>query len=290
MTEQNSIATTQDQELDDILDSGSQNSFNPVMVTVGIVHQSGKFSIEGMPDQARLSAVIIAGRKTRIEYPKYENHVQHGALTGKDLGDAINEFTKKRPFCSSEDGVNGKLADIDWDEADGSKAKDAIKIIKAKIAEGGLKCAMCPLAKWGSVEFFGSNGRGMACKEMRKLLLYRGTPIPMILNVPTSSIRAWDQYCSSLAVANKQYTKVHTELALDVIERGQTKYSVMTFAYIRDIEPELKQELMQSVLDANGIEMPLVKAMINMFLGTGVSLEDYIGETNGDEKPAKDEF
>jgi len=288
MTTSNVPVSVNDQELDDILDSGSQNSFNPVMVTVGIVHQSGKFSIEGMPDQARLSAVIIAGRKTRVEFPKYEKHIQHGSLTGDDLNNEITVFTKKRPFCSSEDGVNGKLADVDWDEAESSKAKDAIKIIKGKIAEGGLKCAMCPLAKWGSVEFFGSNGRGMACKEMRKLLLYRGTPIPMILNVPTSSIRAWDQYCSSLSVANKQYTKVHTELALDIIERSQTKYSVMTFAYLRDIEPELKQELMQPVIDANGIEMPLAKAIINMFLGTGVSLEDYIGDA--DEKPADDKF
>ena len=258
--------------LDDAI--GDQDSgYVPQIVNISIIHPTGQFSIEGMPSQSRISGIALSARRTRVFFTQFGN---------QEISDDVIKFTNGRPFCSSENGVDARLCDSSFEDIT-NPSKDAILMIRDKISVGGLKCSLCPLSKYGSVELLGVNGKGQACKELRRLLLWRGVAIPMVLNIPTSSIRAWDQYCSSLAIANKSYNKVQTEITLSVKEAGRNKWSVCEFAFKDDIEDEMIHALLQPVVNADGIEMPLAKAMINQFNRVEVKVEDYMG-SNGSTK------
>ena len=265
-------------DLADILKDGSQNSYVPSIVRIDIVHPLGQFSIEGMPTQSQITGVVLAAKRCRVLFPNFGN---------EETRKAVADFTDKRPFCWSDNAVSAQLADIDWDKA--SPAKAAIDMLKAKISDGGLRCPLCPLSKWGSVELIGRAGKGQVCKELRKLLVWRGVPIPMILSLPTSSIRSWDGYCSSLQVASKSFNSVTTTIKLVVKEISGSKYSEAQFGYHDDLVDEQKEMLMDTVITPDGLERPLARAMIDQFLGTEVSIDDYIGE-NGNGTKKEDDF
>ena len=272
------VAIPKGSSLDAILDEGSQNAYVPSIVSIEIVHPIGQLSIDGTPPMSHLSAVILAAKRCRVLFPHFGN---------EETRKAVADFTDKRPFCWSDNAVSAQLADIDWDKA--SPAKDAIDMLKAKIGDGGLKCPLCPLSKWGSVELIGRSGKGQVCKELRKLLIWRGVPIPMVLSLPTSSIRAWDGYCSSLQVGEKVFNRVITDITLKVKEMSGSKYSEAQFAYKDDLAEEQVEELMQPVLTPDGLEKPLAKAMIDQFLGLEITVDDYLGE-NGNGTKKEDDF
>jgi hypothetical protein len=271
-----SVAIPKNNSLNDILATGSQNAYVPSIVNITIVHPIGKFSTEGMPEESMITGVVLAAKRCRVLFPNFGN---------EDTRKGVAEFCGKRPFCSSDNAISAKLADIDWDKS--SPVRDAIDMLKMKIADGGLRCPLCPMSKWGSVEFIGRSGKGQVCKEMRKLLIWRGFPIPMTLTLPNSSIRSWDSYCSSLQIAGKPFNSVTTETKLQTKELSGSKYSEALFSYKDDLESEQIDQLMEMVTTADGIEKPLAKAMIDLFLGLAVTEEDYLGEKT---ENGKDDF
>lgn len=80
------------------------------------------------------------------------------------------------PECASTDGITGTTQD-------GSERK----------------CAACPMNEWGTGEDEAGNPtRGKACKEMRRIFLANeDTAIPVVLTLPPTSIRAFDDYISA---------------------------------------------------------------------------------------------
>lgn len=76
------------------------------------------------------------------------------------------------PDCRSKDGF--------WGEGD-----------------PGGECDHCPLAQWGSDP---KGGRGQACKEVKQLLLLRdGHNLPVVLNVPPTSVKNVERFIHRLA-------------------------------------------------------------------------------------------
>lgn len=92
------------------------------------------------------------------------------------------------PDCGSMDGKIGTVA-----------------------ATGEIKdCAKCPHSKFGS----GENG-GMACKQKRRVYILReGEILPVILTVPTGSLKEFTKYVTRLLQKGKKTNSVVTKFAL----------------------------------------------------------------------------
>lgn len=115
------------------------------------------------------------------------------------------------PQCVSQDGMTG-------------------------LGDPGGACSVCPFAQWGS----GKNGRGQACKAMRRLFLLRpGQLLPTMLTLPPSSLAAARKYMVALISMQRAYWSVVTAIGLEKESNPEgIKYSLATFKRARDLTPE----------------------------------------------------
>lgn len=100
-----------------------------------------------------------------------------------------------KPDCFSNDGVTPSP------EAENRQCKT---------------CAACPKAQWGSV--ITDNGKkGKACSEVKRLAVAPAGQIndPMLLRVPPTSLRPWDNYVASLIKRGVNPAQVVTQVAFD---------------------------------------------------------------------------
>ena len=97
------------------------------------------------------------------------------------------------PDCSSDDGVNGT-------------------------GDPGGLCKQCPLNKFGSAT---NGGKGKACKETLQLFVLRsGEALPVVLNLPPSSLRPWSQYVARLVREKRSARGTITEFTLDAVKNS----------------------------------------------------------------------
>ncbi len=125
----------------------------------------------------------------------------------------------KRPRCASPDGVQGE-----WRNEDGTTRV--------------MQCAGCPRNRWGSeVKEDGSRGRGKACKEMRRfLVLMEGNDVPVLVTIPPTSCKAFDQYASALRTKRSSYFAVETTIGLEKTKNPDgIAYSTATFRKAGDV-------------------------------------------------------
>jgi hypothetical protein len=268
------LPTTDDQamaELDKVLEDAVADSYIPQLIKAEIVHVTASFNIEGMPSMTSLTGIIISAKRNRVFFPKYADKI---------FSDKLIKLSEGRPFCSSTDCVKGDIAEIDIENS-GGEVRSSAEMIKAKLAQGGLICKLCPFSQFGSVKDFGLSGRGQACNELRRLLFWRpDVNIPMVISLPPTSIRAWDGYMSSLNIANKQANKVITELSLVPVETGSNKYATARLSYKADIDQGILQLMLKPTV-IGGVQKSFIKAMIDLFLQKPIDVEDYMGTTNG---------
>ncbi|MFH0810965.1 MAG: hypothetical protein V2A77_10955 [Pseudomonadota bacterium] len=123
------------------------------------------------------------------------------------IGDAV------QPVCSSRDGVVGVVSD------------------------GGQRpCFSCQYNEWGSDP---KGGRGKACGEYRLLVVIPdGMRVPLRLRLPVTSIGAWDQYATNLALSKKAraYFTVLTHFGLTKeAGEGAIEYYTITCAMQREL-------------------------------------------------------
>lgn len=244
--------------------------FNPIPVQVKINHQGSLFDLSGIGTLDMLEIVVLAAMRVRTFFPN---------MGSKDVTKTILEFTGNRPLCSSQDYVNGVLIDANWENA-----PEAASMLKGKIAEGALVCAEghCPLNAWNSVKLLGKDGRGKACAELRRLCIWKpGWNIPVILSAPTSSVRAWDEYCSSLVLKDFKPHYVYTRMSLESKSGGGQNYSVIKFQYVNTIGEKERNELLTKV-NLRGVEASLIKSLVDVFKRRALTVEDYPATpTNG---------
>lgn len=228
-------------ELSDALEPDAQG-YTAQMVVVKIAHDTSMFAIPSLAPVKRLSALILASRRVRTFFPKLSTKVAEKQIT---------DVTSKRPICSSDDYEHGEMADIDWNSINDNI--HPAKMIKDELAKGGLSCRVCPYNQWGSVTMLGKEGRGKACSDKRRLLLWsEGIKIPQLLQAPTTSIRAWDAYCSSLDAAGLKHTMVITEIALEPKSYGEQSWSALTFSMTGPVLEEMADELIAIVPTPDG--------------------------------------
>ena len=114
------------------------------------------------------------------------------------------------PDCGSYDGVTG-------------------------VGEPGGCCAHCPLNQFGS----GENG-GKACKNKRRIYILReGELIPILLTLPTGSMKAFAVYVKRLLAKGKKTSGVVTRFSLQKVQNaGGIAYSQAQFAVARLLTEE----------------------------------------------------
>lgn len=151
----------------------------------------------------KLEGVIIASRPVRALWPNQEG--------------------VKTPICNSTDGIAGHAQDVDAfvEMAEHSGVIDKVKPFEP------MACNHCPFAQWGS----GKDGRGQACKEMRRLLLWPDDSVsPVILSLPPTSVARWDRYASAGRASKTPYFSVRTIIQAEAATTPTgTRYSRVTF-------------------------------------------------------------
>ena len=159
------------------------------------------------------------------------------------------------PDCYSTDGLKGSNREVHPD----------------------LICATCPYNQFGSAP----NGRGKACRDMRRLIVIPSEGgVPYIINVPPSSLRSWDQYCTMVRGKGFRYYAVSTKLSL---ERATNKDNIE----FSRLKPEIVGPLSYEKI------MDLVKLRIELqaFLEAPITIEDVqdVNTSNLDDQDAKTE-
>ena len=99
----------------------------------------------------------------------------------------------------------------------------------------GGSCAHCPLNQFGS----GENG-GKACKNKRRIYILReGELIPILLTLPSGSMRDFSVYVKRLLAKGKKSSSVVTKFSLQKATNANgIVYSKAQFAVDRALTPE----------------------------------------------------
>lgn len=134
------------------------------------------------------------------------NHASH-AYWAEDSSEEENN----PPICSSPDGKTG-------------------------IGLPGGACATCEMNKFRTA----AKGRGKACKNMRVIYLLRsGDYMPLQLNLPPTSIKAFQDFVSSAFIMRRRATCGSlVQISLRRESNGKDVYSVATFKRLYDFTGE----------------------------------------------------
>lgn len=127
----------------------------------------------------------------------------------------ISESENKNPDCVSYDGHVG---------------------VKAATGEA-CDCADCPLNQYGTAK----KGSGKACKNAHRIFLLRsGDPLPMIINIPPTSLKEMKRYFVKSVVARGQKSfQVITRITLKKAQNADgISYSTAVFTRVGDIPTE----------------------------------------------------
>ena len=118
------------------------------------------------------------------------------------------------PLCSSRDGLEGYFdphSELAKEAAKAAVQHPAVLTLDAAAAEGPWLCAHCPLSEFGSAAV----GNGQACKSLRRLVvLIKGWAAPVLLTLPPTSCKIWDQYVSGRRSRGKAYFDAWARIGL----------------------------------------------------------------------------
>ncbi|MCL2509217.1 MAG: hypothetical protein FWF05_08585 [Oscillospiraceae bacterium] len=122
------------------------------------------------------------------------------------------------PDCGSFDGVTGV----------GDPDAAGVKQVRA--------CKKCPLNQYESAE----EGKGKACKNRRRIYVLReGEVFPLLLSLPTGSLKEFTNYLKRLLSKGKKSNSVVTRFSLKkATNQGGVVYSQAQFAVDRALSPE----------------------------------------------------
>ena len=120
----------------------------------------------------------------------------------------------------------------------------------------GGTCKNCPFNQFGSGE-----GKGKACKNRRMLYILRENEIfPMMLNLPTGSLKGFTKYVQSLLTRGKRPHQVVTKISLRKANNsGGIEYSQAVFKAVRVLD-----EKEQTGIDTMVAQMKTYAANLTM--------------------------
>lgn len=162
-------------------------------------------TLAGEIAEKEIEGIVVAWRPARVFWQESYS----GGASGKP------------PDCSSKDGLVG-------------------------VGNPGGSCTECPYAQFGSALLpNGQPGPGQACKDIRQLLVLQPDEIlPHLLNVPPTSLKAFNQYSMGLLSGRIPYWGVVTKATLEkaVSEQGKP-YARISFRMGRRLDASEQQTL-----------------------------------------------
>lgn len=178
------------------------------------------------------------------------------ALSQKIRGYWPDSGTGQAPLCSSPDGSRGifnpEPSDDQFKAAASARTPHPgiVALTNNQPLSETYACATCPMNQWGSEhQRRGGQGKGRACKEMRRLLLFvDGRALPALMSLPPTSIKTWDAYCSALHAKRSAYFAVRTRFELDkATAAGGETYNVVKLSQAGAIDDKT---LLAAVVEA----------------------------------------
>ena len=132
------------------------------------------------------------------------------------------------PDCGSFDGITGE-------------------------GDPGGECKKCPMNQFGSAppdKPGDENGKGKACKNRRRIYVLReGEVFPLLLSLPTGSLKEFTKYIKKLLSKGKRTNMVVTRFSLKkATSSGGVLYSQAQFTVDRPLTPE-EQALINSMTE-----------------------------------------
>lgn len=127
----------------------------------------------------------------------------------------------KAPVCSSLDGYAP------------TGGPQAIDFGDGRVTYTGPTCAGCVFNVWGSAaEWKDDPGNASkACTEKRLLgLLIKGRDIPVLLFVPPTSLRAWQQHTADMRLRRAPLAGTYTRIRVEREEAGERTWGSLRFA------------------------------------------------------------
>lgn len=112
-------------------------------------------------------------------------------------------------------------------------------------------CATCPQNQWGS-RITDSGKEAKQCSDVKRLAVSAGGQIndPMLLRVPPTSLRAWDQYVDMLKKRGLKPTQCITRITFDPNVAHQLLVFKTSDFITPEMVPDIEAELRGSTLDA----------------------------------------
>lgn len=151
--------------------------------------------------------------ETKLEGVVIHNHKCNARFDEDTLGEP--------PICASMDGKIGNAVNPETGEVE------------------SFGCLDCPFNEFGSAH--GGKGPGKACKNMIRLyMMVPGSPIPILISLPPTSMKNWQAYrISTLAAKGLKPYEVVTELTLTIAaNKAGVKYSVVKPRLVGKLGPE----------------------------------------------------
>lgn len=131
------------------------------------------------------------------------------------------EGSAEKPDCYSNDGIRPAA------DAENPQCKT---------------CALCPQSQWGS-RTTESGKKGKACSEVKRLAVAAPGQLndPMLLRVPPTSLRNWDQYVDMLKKRGATPPQVVTKISFD----HSVSHQLLNFKPIGFIDGPLVEQLLE---------------------------------------------
>lgn len=131
-----------------------------------------------------------------------------------------------------------------WPDKDSQSEPPACASLDGKIGHGnpGGDCKTCPLNEFGS----GEGGSGKACKNSRRLYLLRPNELlPVVLNIPATSMREFDAYLGTKLIARGIHpSTVVTRIKLKkAVSKDDKPYSMVTFSIVEQFSGPVAAEI-----------------------------------------------
>lgn len=172
----------------------------------------------------------LSGSFERIRIPAAGTTVFEIPGENPDEPEAVKEFTAvilyhHTLYAYYTDKYNGGSNPPDCGSFDGITGE----------GNPGGECAKCPYNKFGS----GENG-SKACKNRRRIYLLReGEVFPMLLSLPTGSLKDFTRYIMRLLTKGKKSNSVVTRFSLKkAVNSSGIAYSQAQFTVDRDLTAE----------------------------------------------------
>lgn len=138
----------------------------------------------------------------------------------------------------------------------------------------GGNCKLCPMNQWAS----GENG-AKACKNRRRIYVLReGEVFPLLLSLPTGSLKEFTKFIKRLLSKGKKSNSVVTRFSLrKATNQGGVVYSQAQFAIDRVLTP---QE--QSLIDALTEQVKAFSRKVAFDADSGSSIDVTVDEETGE--------